>query len=159
MINIISGATNSVILRLDETADIYLFEVRSIQSNEVFYFTADNISPSNKFFECRVYEASGTSEIVAPTASQPVIKLSYEGSYNYTLYGTDNYDLLRTDRILDKGKLFFIKEKFSTEVAFDFDDNKIYKVFDPELDLELFFILTETGEILQTELGENLVYN
>ena len=107
MININSGATNSVVLRLDDTADIYLFEVMSIQSNEVFYFTAADISPSNRFFECKVYEVSGTNDLVALTASIPRIKLSYGGSYNYTLYGTDNYDLEPTENILDKGKLFY----------------------------------------------------
>jgi hypothetical protein len=107
MINIISGATNSVVLRLDETADIYLFEVRSIQSNEVFYFTAENISPTTRFFECKIYEVSGTGDFVALTASQPAIQLSYGGSYNYTVYATDNYNLEPTEKELDRGKLIF----------------------------------------------------
>jgi hypothetical protein len=157
MINIISGATNSVVLRLDETADIYLFEVRSIQSNEVFYFTAENISPSDKFFECKIYEVSGTEVIVAPTASQPAIELSYGGSYNYTIYATDNYDLEPTNKILDRGKLVFRNGDVLLPGTFDFEDNKIFGVFD--LIPATFFILTETGEILQTEQQENLIYN
>lgn len=107
MININAGLTNSVVLRLDKTASIYLFKVVSIQSNETFFFTADNISPSTRFFECKIYEVSGTTQSVALTASVPQIELSYGGSYHYTLYGSDNYDLEPTDDILDVGKLTF----------------------------------------------------
>jgi hypothetical protein len=107
MINITAGLTNSVVLRLDKIAPIYLFEVVSIQSNETFFFTAENISPSGRFFECKVYEVSGTNDLIALTASIPQIKLSYGGSYNYTLYGTDKYDLEPTDDILDVGKLLY----------------------------------------------------
>jgi hypothetical protein len=177
MININAGATNSVVLRLDELADIYLFEVRSIQSNEVFYFTAANISPTTRFFECKIYETSGTGDIIALTASTPSIKLTYGGSYNYTLYGTNNFDLQPTENILDKGKLVFrngeyqsfffeiddelisgVFEEYSEEVVnFNFGDDISYAIFDPEFDT--FFLLTEEGDILMTEQNENIIWN
>ena len=130
MININAGATNSVVLRLDEFSDIYLFEVKSIQSNEVFYFTAANISPTTRFFEFKIYEVSGTGDIVALTASIPRIKLSYGGSYNYTLYGTDNFDLQPTENILDEGKLEFRKFNGFDIPTFDFGDDDNIPVFD-----------------------------
>jgi len=176
MININAGATNSVVLRLDELADIYLFEVRSIQSNEVFYFTAANISPTTRFFECKIYETSGTGDIIALTASTPSIQLTYGGSYNYTLYGTNNFDLQPTENILDKGKLVFrngeyqsfffeiddelisgVFEEYSEVVDFDFEDNISYAIFDPET--ETFFLLTEDNEVLRTEDNENIIWN
>lgn len=131
MININSGATNSVVLRLDSISPIYLFKLTSVQSNETFFFTADNISPSTKFFECRIYEVSGTTQSVALTASMPLIQLSYGGSYNYTLYGTDNYDLEPTNDILDTGKLTFNKPRVGLS-AFDLDDNEVYGAFDED---------------------------
>lgn len=107
MINIISGMTNSVVLRLNETAPIYLFEFKSVQSGEVFYFTAENISPSSRFFECRILEITDTGLPVALTASTPQIKLTYGGSYNYTLWEANDYSLTPGGNILDKGKMLY----------------------------------------------------
>jgi hypothetical protein len=150
--------------------------VRSIQSNEVFYFTAANISPTTRFFECKIYETSGTGDIIALTASIPSIQLTYGGSYNYTLYGTNNFDLQPTENILDKGKLVFrngeyqsfffeiddelisgVFEEYSEVVDFDFEDNISYAIFDPET--ETFFLLTEDNEVLRTEDNENIIWN
>ncbi len=111
MININSGATNSVSLRLQDKVvsetPIYLFEVKSIQSNEVIYFTAEDQSISNRFNLFRISEISGTTQSIALTQSIPKIRLKYGGSYNYTIYETENYNLEPTANILDWGKLIY----------------------------------------------------
>lgn len=114
MINIKRGEINKIILRLDRVAPYYLFKFKSVQSGEEIFFTAENISPSTRFFECKIYEVSGTPDSIALTASQPQIELKYEGSYDWTLWGIDDNILEPNDNILDRGKMVYTGSEFDT---------------------------------------------
>lgn len=180
MINIFVGATNSFSLRLNDNLTIenpiFLFELTSVQSNEKFYFTAQDFSTTTRFNNFKVYEVSNTNIPIALTASIPQIQLEYGGSYLYKVYQTDNYSLTPTDVILDSGIALFkngeyqdfffelnedfykeyVFDEYETIEAFDFEDDAIYSVFDVEFQTN--YILTEDGDPLQTEQGDNLIW-
>jgi hypothetical protein len=116
MINISVGATNSFSLRLNDNLTInnpiFLFELTSVQSNEKFYFTAQDLSTTTRFNSFKVYEVSNTSIPIALTASIPKIKLGYGGSYLYKVYQTTNYSLNPTDVVLDSGIAIFKNDEY-----------------------------------------------
>lgn len=118
MITIISGTANSITLRLNDnlvgTSSNFLFELESVQSHEKFYFIPADISTTTRFNSFDIFEASGTTHSNSLTASTPIITLSYGGSYNYTIYQTDNYTLATSSVILDQGKLLFENGEYIT---------------------------------------------
>lgn len=118
MITITSGATNSIVLRLNDNvtiqSPIYLFEMTSVQSKEKFYFTAQDISNTSRYNEFRIKEITGTTQSQSLTASTPNIKLSYGGIYNYIVYQATNYNLQPTSVILDYGKMLFVNGEYTT---------------------------------------------
>jgi hypothetical protein len=134
MINLKSGMTSSIALRFDKASDIYLFELKSIQERETYLFTAENLSPTDRFFEFKIFEVSGTIEEIALTASIPKIKLNWQGSYNYKIYGVEDYNLEVNDNILDIGKLIFKKNINYNLIPFDVGDDDIFGIFGPEED-------------------------
>lgn len=112
MITITSGATNSIVLRLNDNKTInnpiYLFELTSVQSREKFYFTAYDYSQTTRFNEFKVFETTGTALPNSLTASTPYIRLSYGGSYLYKVYQKTNYTLNTNGGVLlDNGLLIF----------------------------------------------------
>jgi hypothetical protein len=164
MININIGTTNSITLRLNDNTTInnpiFLFELTSIQSNNRFYFTAQDLSTTKRFNTFQIYESGTNSVPVSLTASIPTIKLDYGGSYLYKVYQTDNYNLIPTNRILDTGiAIFKSGNEYETKDTFDFEDDAIWSIFDPEFEvISISYILTEQGDFLLTEQGDNLVF-
>lgn len=118
MITITAGATNSIVLRLNDNvtiqSPIYLFEMTSVQSKEKFYFTSQDISTTTRYNEFKIKEITGTTQSQSPTASIPSIKLSYGGIYNYMVYQATNYNLQPTSVILDYGKMLFVNGEYTT---------------------------------------------
>lgn len=181
MINLNKGATNSIVLRLSDKVTIqnpiYLFELTSVQSNQVFYFTPQDQSITNRFNSFKVFEISGTDEDISLTASIPHIQLTYGGSYLYKVYQATNYSLQPTQVILDSGLAIFrngeydnfffelgddledeIFDLYDTILDFEYNDNEIFEIFDPEFYEMLRALITETGEWLMTEADEYIEY-
>jgi hypothetical protein len=111
MITIKSGTSSTIVLRLNDNVTIvqpiYLFELESVQSRELFYFTAQDKSTTSRFNQFDILEITGTSYSASPTASTPRIQLTYGGVYNYKVYQKDNYILATSSVILDYGKALY----------------------------------------------------
>jgi len=183
MIIINAGTVSNITLRLNDmtigATPSFLFEFTSVQSNISTLFTAEDISPTDRYNKFSIYEITGTFEGLNPTASTPRILLDYGGVYNYTVYEVANSDILTpSDVILDEGKMIFkngeysnfffdindedsqyIFDEYTALYNFDIDDDNTVAIFDPEFFVrESGYILTEDGEIIMTETTDNLIY-
>jgi hypothetical protein len=118
MITLNSGATNSVVLRLNDNVTIsnpiFLFELESIQSREKFTFTAQDYSTNGRYNQFYIWEISGITASISLTASTPQILLEYGGFYNYKVIQKTNYGLTYSDAdtILDIGKAVFYNGEY-----------------------------------------------
>ena len=118
MININKGMSNSVVLRFNDNKTIsnpiYVFEFTCVQSNELTYFTALDLSTSIRYNEFNITEITGTTYSLALTASNPRIELTYGGFYNYRVFESSDYILGTHSVILDEGKLFYNKGDYQS---------------------------------------------
>jgi hypothetical protein len=172
MIIIRKDELNTFDLRLNDNVTInnpkFLFEFECVQSNEKFYVSPDDSSPSSRYNRFQIYSTTGS-----PTGSTPAILFNYGGQYLYTVYQMSDYGLTPSNVILDSGKAMFYNGEYDEFFFFGLDDTIDYVfddyvnnysfesesiinyVFDPEFIRRL---LTQDYEPVLTEDNINLLY-